>query len=85
MVYTTDDTEWPGFDFSTAIKKLISDFFLILDSEDKNAGDQLADNIFAADGTAFFGGYAFVGTEGMLSWVLGFCSIATSGLMRLHH
>ena len=64
MVYNTENTEWPSFRISNAIKNLISDFFLLLDNEDNNVGNKLANNIFTPNGQAKFGGHTFVGSDG---------------------
>ena len=64
MVYNTENTEWPSFGVSDAIKNLISDFFLLLDKEDNSVGDKLANNIFTPNGQAKFGGHLFVGKDG---------------------
>ena len=70
MVYNTENTEWPSFKINSAVKNLISDFFLLLDNKDANVGDKLADDIFASKGEAKFGGHTFVGTDGKLLVVL---------------
>jgi hypothetical protein len=61
---THEHTEWPSFKINDAIKNLISEFFLLLDNEDTNVGDKLADDIFASNGQAKFGGHTFVGKDG---------------------
>jgi hypothetical protein len=64
MTYNTEHTEWPSFEINGAIKELISRFFLLLDSEDASVGDTLADEIFASNGKAVFGGRSFTGADG---------------------
>ncbi|KAM0367742.1 hypothetical protein ACHAPY_011698, partial [Fusarium culmorum] len=57
------DTVWPDHPVPDSVKKLIHRFFNLLDTQDSNVGDILADEIFAPDGQAQFGGHVFVGTE----------------------
>lgn len=50
MGYNTASTEWPSTLPSKEVKNLIDELFLILDNDGKDAGDHLADRVFAADG-----------------------------------
>ncbi|OAL20123.1 hypothetical protein AYO20_11560 [Fonsecaea nubica] len=63
MVYNTEATEWPSFEINPAIKDLISRFFKLLDTQDSSVGNVLADEIFALNGRAEFGGHFFNGKE----------------------
>jgi hypothetical protein len=65
MGYNTEHTEWPSFTINEAVKNLVSDFFHLLDSEDAHVGDKLADDIFASNGQAQFGGHMLVGRDGI--------------------
>ena len=63
MSYNTVSTQWPSNPISEAKKQLIGNLFLTLDDTSSNAGDRLADEIFAIDGV-FDGKHAAKGTEG---------------------
>lgn len=64
MVYNTENTDWPEFFINAGSKDLISRFFLLLDTESPEVGDKLADEIFAPNARAEFGGKFFTGKEG---------------------
>jgi hypothetical protein len=56
-------TEWPPF-MPTATRNIILQFFSTVDDTSPNTGDVLADEIFATDADANFGGKLFHGSEG---------------------
>ncbi|EXM15809.1 hypothetical protein FOTG_15844 [Fusarium oxysporum f. sp. vasinfectum 25433] len=58
------DTVWPDHPVPNSVKNLIHRFFELLDSQDTNVGNILADEIFAPDARAQFGAHVFTGTEG---------------------
>ncbi|EUC44948.1 hypothetical protein COCMIDRAFT_5801 [Bipolaris oryzae ATCC 44560] len=58
------DTVWPDRPVPDSVKKRTDRFFSSLDTQDSNVGDILADEIFASDGRAQFGGDVFMGVEG---------------------
>ncbi|KAK2933522.1 Mitochondrial carrier domain superfamily [Fusarium oxysporum f. sp. vasinfectum] len=57
------DTVWPDHPVPNSVKNLIHRFFELLDSQDTNVGNILADEIFAPDARAQFGAHVFTGTE----------------------
>ncbi|CVL13518.1 uncharacterized protein FPRN_12089 [Fusarium proliferatum] len=57
------ETIWPDHPVPNKVKNLIHRFFELLDSQDSNVGDILADEIFAPDAHAQFGAHVFTGTE----------------------
>jgi hypothetical protein len=63
MSYQIASTEWPSYPVSDATKQLIGSLFATLDDTSSDAGDRLADNIFAIDGV-FDGNHPAKGTEG---------------------
>ncbi|KIW28931.1 uncharacterized protein PV07_04783 [Cladophialophora immunda] len=63
MGYNTENTEWPTFEISSAVKELIDRFFWQLDQSDPESGNVLADQIFATTGQAEFGGHMFTGAD----------------------
>lgn len=64
MSYNVASTEWPGYSISEATKQLIGRLFSTLDDTSSEAGDRLADEVFAPDGL-FDGSHLAKGTEGM--------------------
>ncbi|KAL2061485.1 hypothetical protein VTL71DRAFT_6862 [Oculimacula yallundae] len=63
MGYNTISTDWPSFPVPDDVKQLIDKFFNLLDSQEANVGDTLADDVFAPDAIATFGPHVFEGTE----------------------
>ncbi|XP_014558658.1 hypothetical protein COCVIDRAFT_24912 [Bipolaris victoriae FI3] len=63
MGSNTKDTVWPDHPVPDSVKKLIDRFFSLLDTQDSNVGNILADEIFASDGRGQLGGHVFAGTE----------------------
>ncbi|KAF5696239.1 Type I inositol 1,4,5-trisphosphate 5-phosphatase 2 [Fusarium globosum] len=66
------ETIWPDHPVPNKVKNLIHRFFELLDSQDSNVGDILADEIFAPDAHAQFGAQVFTGTEAdllFIAWV----------------
>ncbi|KAG8665099.1 hypothetical protein FPOAC2_14349 [Fusarium poae] len=63
MSSDTKDTVWPDHPVPNSVKNLIHRFFALLDSQDTNVGNILADEIFTPDARAQFGGHVFTGTE----------------------
>lgn len=64
MGYNTEKTQWPAFEINSAVKELIDRFFSLLDQQDSNVGNILADEIFGKAGKAEFGGHPFIGPDG---------------------
>ena len=50
MGYPTDSTSWPSSSLPDSVKKLIDNFFSLVDLKDPEAGSRLADEIFTTDG-----------------------------------
>ena len=65
MSYTIDSAEWPtGVEVRQPVKALVERMYKLLDDTDPKSGDILADEVFSADGVAYFGAFPFRGTDG---------------------
>lgn len=66
MGYNTDSTKWPTVaEVPQPVKDLVDRFYNLLDDDRPEVGAILADEIFAPDGTAYFGGQPSTGSAGM--------------------
>ncbi|CAG9947759.1 unnamed protein product [Clonostachys rosea f. rosea IK726] len=64
MGYSIDTATWPeGLNIPVEVKSLIERFFETVDTNRDDAGDILADELFAEDGVAYFGAHPFRGIE----------------------
>ncbi|CAH0019787.1 unnamed protein product [Clonostachys rhizophaga] len=64
MGYRIDTTTWPeGLTIPVEVKSLIERFFETVDTNRDDAGDILADQLFAEDGVAYFGAHPFRGLD----------------------
>jgi hypothetical protein len=63
MGYNTALVEWPSVQISDPVKQHLDKFFSIMDLNAPEAGDRLADEVFASDGV-LVGHHPAKGTEG---------------------
>jgi len=59
----TTKTEWPSTPVPATVKKLMDDFFTIMDNNTPDAGARLAAEIFTPDATFIITAGAYVGSE----------------------
>lgn len=65
MGYSIDTATWPeGLNIPVEVKGLMERFCETADTNRDDAGDILANKIFAEDGVAYFGYHPFRGPEG---------------------
>lgn len=63
MGYNTASTEWPSIQVPDQVKEQVDKLFSIMDTNAPEAGDRLAEEIFASDGV-IEGHHRAEGTEG---------------------
>lgn len=65
MGYAIESADWPEVtQVPSPVKQLVERFYHLVDSPDPGVGDAFADQVFADDAVAYFGGHAFRGAEG---------------------
>jgi hypothetical protein len=65
MGYQCENTVWPtSKELDEKTKKVVERFFTLMDDKSPDVGDQLADELFTADGSMHGGLGKAVGTDG---------------------
>ncbi|KAI9836765.1 MAG: hypothetical protein M1819_000930 [Sarea resinae] len=63
MGYTTENTVWPAHPIPSSIQHLIERFYVLADLNSPEAGDRLAEEVFAEEATLMGVGSKFTGSQ----------------------